>query len=77
MENLKSLDGDSYSLDEEVDKWVIINDVLIVIEHNNSISEAARIENLARGSISKCVNGSTRYSCVGGRIWKKEAMPHE
>lgn len=30
---LKSLDGDSYSLDEEVDKWVIINDVLIVIEH--------------------------------------------
>ena len=32
---LKSLDGDgdSYSLDEEVDKWVIINDVLIVVEH--------------------------------------------
>lgn len=30
---LKSLDGDSYSLDEEIDKWVIINDVLIVIEH--------------------------------------------
>ena len=30
---LKSLDGDSYSLDEEVDKWVIINDVLIIVEH--------------------------------------------
>lgn len=47
------------------------------IVYYNSISEAARVENLARGSISKCVNGSTRYSCVGGRIWKKEAMPHE
>ena len=36
----------------------------------NSISEASRQEKISRASISKCVNGSTRYSNVGGRIWR-------
>lgn len=36
-----------------------------------SISEAARQENIPRASISKCVNGSTRYSCVHNRYWKR------
>ena len=42
------------------------------IVYYDSISEAARIENIDRGSIGKCLKGSTRYSTVGGRIWKKE-----
>lgn len=37
-----------------------------------SISEAARQENIQRESISKCVHGSSKYSKVGGRIWRKE-----
>ena len=37
----------------------------------NSISEAARCEKLDRNSISLCMRGSTRYSHVGGRIWRK------
>ena len=41
------------------------------IVYYNSISEAARCENLDRNSISLCMRGSTRYSHVGGRIWKK------
>lgn len=36
----------------------------------DSISEASRREKISRESISKCVNGSTRYSNVGGRIWR-------
>ena len=36
----------------------------------NSISEAAREIQTDRGSISKCVNGSTRYSVVHNRIWR-------
>ncbi len=38
----------------------------------NSISEAARQEHIDRSSIQKCLSGSTRYSCVGGRIWKRK-----
>ena len=41
------------------------------IVYYDSISEAARKENLERASISKCIAGSTRYSTVGGRIWKR------
>jgi len=41
------------------------------IVYYESISEAARVEHLSRASISKCVNGSTRYSKVGNRIWRK------
>ena len=41
------------------------------IVYYNSISEAARKECIDRSSISKCIAGSTRYSTVGGRIWKK------
>ena len=36
-----------------------------------SVSEVARQENIERASISKCINGSSRYSKVGGRIWRK------
>ena len=36
----------------------------------NSISEAARKIQADRGSISKCVNGSSRYSVVHNRIWR-------
>lgn len=38
----------------------------------DSISEAARQEHIDRSSIQKCLSGSTRYSCVGGRIWKRK-----
>ena len=41
------------------------------IVYYNSISEAARCEKVNRNSISLCIHGSTRYSHVGGRIWKK------
>ena len=41
------------------------------IVYYNSISEAARQEKIDRSSISKCIAGSTRYSQVGGRIWRK------
>lgn len=41
------------------------------IVYYNSISEAARQENIDRCSISKCIAGSTRYSQVGGRVWKR------
>ena len=41
------------------------------IVYYDSISEAARQENISRSSISKCLAGSTRYSSVGGRIWRK------
>lgn len=43
------------------------------IVYYESISEAARCEHIDRGSISKCIAGSKRYSHVGGRIWKKES----
>ena len=49
------------------------NDVV----YYESISEAARVEGVARGSISKCINGSTRYSQVGGRVWRKESDINE
>lgn len=41
------------------------------IVYYDSISEAARREHIDRGSIGKCLQGSTRYSHVGGRIWRK------
>lgn len=41
------------------------------IVYYDSISEAARQEHIDRSSISKCLQGSTRYSTVGGRIWRK------
>lgn len=41
------------------------------IVYYNSISEAARLEQIERSSLSKCVNGSSRYSTVKNRIWKK------
>lgn len=41
------------------------------IVYYESISEAARKEGLERSSISKCINGSSKYSKVGGRVWKK------
>lgn len=41
------------------------------IVYYESISEAARQENVSRSSLSKCVNGSTRYSKVKNRIWRK------
>lgn len=46
------------------------NDLTDIVYYN-SISEAARCEKLDRNSISLCMRGSTRYSHVGGRIWKK------
>lgn len=36
-----------------------------------SVSEAARQEKIERASISKCINGSSKYSKVDGRIWRK------
>lgn len=39
------------------------------IVYYNSVSEAARQENISRESISKCLQGSTKYSHVGGRKW--------
>lgn len=41
------------------------------IVYYESVSEAARSENASRQSISKCINGNTRYSKVKNRIWKK------
>lgn len=41
------------------------------IVYYESISEAARKENINRGSINKCLAGSSRYSHAGGRIWKR------
>lgn len=41
------------------------------IVYYESISEAARQEHIDRSSISKCLAGQTRYSQVGGRIWKR------
>lgn len=41
------------------------------IVYYDSISEAARQEHIDRSSISKCIAGSSRYSSVGGRIWRK------
>lgn len=37
----------------------------------SSISEAAEKLNIPRSSISKCVNGKSRYSVVHNRIWRK------
>ena len=42
-----------------------------IIEYE-SISEAARQENIDRSSIQRCLAGSSRYTTVGGRIWKRK-----
>ena len=42
------------------------------IIYYDSISEAARCEKTDRCSISKCINGSTKYSKVKGRVWRRE-----
>ena len=41
------------------------------IVYYESISEASRVEKINRQSIGKCIAGSSRYSTVGGRIWRK------
>ena len=41
------------------------------VVYYESISEAARQEKTDRGSIGKCIAGSTRYSTVKGRVWRK------
>ncbi len=41
------------------------------IVYYDSISEAARSEGVNRQSIGKCIAGSSRYSSVGGRMWKR------
>lgn len=41
------------------------------IVYAESISDAARIYDIPRTSLSKCVNGSTRYSIVHNRKWYK------
>lgn len=38
----------------------------------DSISEAARIEKVSRESISKCINGNSRYSQVNSRVWREQ-----
>lgn len=40
------------------------------IVYYQSISEAARKENIIRSSISKCIAGEERYTQVGKRIWR-------
>lgn len=47
-----------------------INDETDIVYYE-SISEAARQEGIDRSSLSKCINGSTRYSKVHGRFWKR------
>lgn len=47
------------------------------IVYYESISEAARCEGIDRCSIGKCLKGSTRYSHVGGRIWRRESDVNE
>lgn len=45
--------------------------IRMVVVYYESISEAARKENTDRGSITKCLAGSTKYSNVKKRIWRK------
>ena len=47
------------------------------IVYYESVSEAARQENIERSSLSKCINGSTKYSKVKNRIWKKAGEDNE
>ena len=48
-----------------------VNNVDDIVVYD-SISEAARLESSSRQSISKCVNGSSRYSQVNGRVWREQ-----
>ena len=43
------------------------NDVV----YYDSVSDAAKHENIERSSVSKCIAGEKRYTCVGKRIWRK------
>lgn len=47
-----------------------INNVDDIVFYD-SISEAARIEGVSRQSISKCINGNSRYSQVNNRVWRE------
>ena len=38
----------------------------------DSISEAARQEGADRSSLSKCINGSSKYSRVKDRVWRRQ-----
>ena len=49
---------------------VLINDKTDIVYYE-SVSEAARHQNCSRQSISKCINGSTKYTNVNKRIWRK------
>lgn len=48
-----------------------INDMNDIVYYD-SISEAARIEGICRQSLSKCINGSSKYSQVNGRVWREQ-----
>jgi hypothetical protein len=48
-----------------------INDINDIVVYD-SISEAARMEKISRQSISKCINGSSRYSQVNNRVWREQ-----
>lgn len=49
---------------------ISINDIDDIVYYE-SISEAARKEGINRSSITKCLAGSTKYSNVKKRIWRK------
>lgn len=42
------------------------------IVYYNSVSEAAREEGIDRSSLGKCLSGSSKYSQVGGRVWREQ-----
>lgn len=42
------------------------------IVYYDSVSEAARKEGIDRSSLGKCLSGSSRYSQVGGRVWREQ-----
>lgn len=54
---LKSLDGDSYSLDAEINEYEIINDILVVVEHTCWVTPG---ENFIDTRNIKCVNAIDR-----------------
>lgn len=48
-----------------------INDPEDVVSYD-SVSEAARREHLNRCSLGKCLAGVSKYSQVGGRVWREQ-----
>ena len=42
------------------------------IVYYDSVSEAAREEGIDRSSLGKCLSGSSKYSQVGGRVWREQ-----